>query len=459
MKSSKAETHTKVYRLPILRFEEGQRLTSYAGLVVFQAFFQRLGLKNRLRSCFSHLPVHPIFGHATVTLLLVIHLLLGFRRLRGLDYYRHDPLVARLLGLRRLPDVATVSRALTNLDARSIEATRTLMRQLVLDRLALEGFRRLTLDFDGSVLSTKGHAEGTAVGFNKVKKGARSYYPLFCTVAQTGQFLDRLHRAGNVHDSRDSLEFMTACFGHVRQELPSVTLEARIDSAFFDEDRLKGLQEENVAFTCSVPFERFPELKGLIESERGWARIDEDWDSAESSWKPKCWSEGFRLLLLRQHKLQQIKEPLQLDLFVPRSFEFEYKVIVTNKVGSARSVLMFHNGRGSQEKIFAEAKQHAALDVIPTRTLFGNQLFTLAAMLAHNLTRELQMQALPRMPKNQAKRAAHWEFLELGTIRQRWLHLAGRLTRPAGRLTLTVSENPVIRQDLERFLDVLQQAA
>jgi hypothetical protein len=333
------------------------------------------------------------------------------------------------------------------------------MRQLVLDRLALERFGRLTLDFDGSILSTKGHAEGTAVGFNKLKKGARSYYPLFCTVAQTGQFLDRLHRAGNAHDSRGSLDFMKECFGHVRRGLPSVILEARMDSAFFDDDRLKGIADEHVAFTCSVPFERFPQLKGLIEVERGWQRIDEDWDFAESTWKPKRWPEYFRFLLLRQRKRQQIKGPLQLDLFVPRSFEFEYKVIVTNKTEAARDVLLFHNGRGSQEKIFGEAKQHAALDVIPTRTLFGNQLFTLAAMLAHNLTRELQMQVLPRKPKTKAKRPAHWEFLELGTIRQRWLHVAGRLTRPAGRLTLTVSENPAIRQDLERFFDVFQQAA
>jgi hypothetical protein len=53
------------------------------------------------------------------------------------------------------------------------------------------------MDFDGSVLSTKGHAEGSAIGFNKRKKGARSYYPLFCTVAQTGQFFDMHHRPGN----------------------------------------------------------------------------------------------------------------------------------------------------------------------------------------------------------------------------------------------------------------------
>ena len=35
-------------------------------------------------------------------------LLLGFRRLRDVDYYRDDPVVLRLLGLRRLPDVATL---------------------------------------------------------------------------------------------------------------------------------------------------------------------------------------------------------------------------------------------------------------------------------------------------------------------------------------------------------------
>ena len=60
----------------------------------------------------------------------------------------------------------------------------------------------MTLDLDGSVCSTRGHAEGTAVGYNVKKKGARRYYPLFCKVAQSGQFLDVLHRPGNVHDSK-----------------------------------------------------------------------------------------------------------------------------------------------------------------------------------------------------------------------------------------------------------------
>jgi hypothetical protein len=32
------------------------------------------------------------------------------------------------------------------------------------------------------LLTTKGHAEGTAIGFYKKKRGSRSYYPLFCTL-------------------------------------------------------------------------------------------------------------------------------------------------------------------------------------------------------------------------------------------------------------------------------------
>src|SRR4029077_3717550 len=80
----------------------------------------------------------------------------------------------------------TVSRMLSEFDDKSVAVQQAVSRGLVLERLEKEALQTVTLDFDGSVQSTKRHAEGTAVGFNKEKKGARSYYPLFCTVAQTG---------------------------------------------------------------------------------------------------------------------------------------------------------------------------------------------------------------------------------------------------------------------------------
>ena len=60
-------------------------------------------------------------------------------------------------------------------DATSVEHLRALNRRLVLERLAQHRLTRITLDFEGSVLSTQRHAEGIAVGYNN-KKGQRSYY-------------------------------------------------------------------------------------------------------------------------------------------------------------------------------------------------------------------------------------------------------------------------------------------
>ena len=456
MKSSRAQTHAKFHRIPSLSFTSEWRLTSYSGLILFQALFQKLRLKDRFRRCFDHLTVQPIFGMPAILLLLVVHLLLGFRRLRGLDYYRHDPLVARVVGLRRLPDVATVSRALAGLDARSVDEVRGVSRNLVATRIADEALARVTLDFDGSVQSTTGHAEGTAVGYNKVKKGARSYYPLFCTIAQTGQFFDLHHRAGNVHDSNGACEFLKACVGRIRTASPASKLESRMDAAFFNEPMLSQLDDEGIEFSISTPFERFPMLKQIVEQRTDWETIDREWSSFELDWRPKSWRSKWRFLGLRHRKHKPRKGPLQLDLFEPRDFEFEYKVIVTNKTESARAVLLFHNGRGGQEKIFGEAKQNVALDLIATKTLYGNQLFTLAGMLAHNLSRELQMQAQPRARRAEPKRPTQWDFLQLGTIRQRLLHLAGELTRPQGQLTLKVNDNPVVRTELLRLLKPLR---
>ena len=453
MKSSKAQTRRKFHALPTLKFEGERRLTSFGGLVVFMALFDRIGFAKRLRKCFAHLGGQKIFGFAKIMLLLVVHHLLGFRRLRDLDAYRHDPLVVRALCVDKLPDVSVVSRTLKDLDTTAVENVRVLARELVIERLATEAFASVTLDFDGSVQSTKGHAEGTAVGFNKVKKGSRSYYPLYCTIAQSGQFLDLLHRSGNVHDSKGAREFMLACFAAVREHLPAARLETRIDSAFFSEVILDALSAASVGFTCSVPFNRFPAWKqGIeqLEEDDGWHRIDDDWSYAEMEWKPQSWAEGkaFRFIAVRKRKVKQIKGPLQLDLFEPRDHEFEYKVIVTNRPQKARAVLLFHNGRGSQEQIFAEGKQFAGLGVVATRRRLGNELFTMAGMLAHNLAREVQMCAASPARSTMPKRPARWAFMQLGTLQRRLITCAGTLSRPQGRLSLTLGASEQVRHKI-----------
>ena len=112
-----------------------------------------------------------------------------------------------------------------------------------------------------------------------------------------------------------------------------------------------------------------------------------------------------------------------------------------------------------QEAIFADARNDAGLDVIPSRRLGGNQMLTLCAMIARNLSREIQMLASPPAPRSFPKRPAAWAFERLDTLRHRIIQRAGRLTRPKGELTLTMSANDAVRQHLLHFLDVVKKAA
>lgn len=448
----------KCHKIPDVRFED-QRITSFSGLLIFQLFFKRMDLKQQLKNCFAHLKISPIFGRHLIVLLLIVHLLLGFRRLREIDYYRDDPLVLRIMGLRKLADVSTISRALGQMDGKGVENVRALSRDLVMQALIRENFARLTFDFDGSIQSTKGHAQGTAVGFNKQKKGARSYYPLFCTVAQTDQFFDIFHRPGNVHDSNGAADFILNCFEKAKVQLKGTIFESRMDSAFFNQTILSVLDQKHVKFTASVPFERFVQLKAMVEQRKRWSKIDQRWSYFETQWKPKSWNSTYRFIFTRKKTKRQRRGPIQLHLFEPRDFVYDYKVIVTNKPQSAKAVVVFHNGRGSQEAIFGNAKNDTGLDLIPCRRLAANQLFTLCSMMAHNFSREVQMLTKPSNPRALYKRPAAWTFERLDTLRHRIIQRAGRLIRPQGRLTLTMSANAAVRKDLLHYLDVMKKAA
>lgn len=458
MKFSRKTVQTKENAVPHLRFED-QRLTSFAGLVVLQKFFQKIQLKTRLQKCFRHQSGSCIYPRATLFLQLILHVVLGFRELRDSGHYQEDPLLQRLLGLKRLPDVATISRMLKQADETSVHRVRQLLGQMVLERLETMALRRITLDFDGSVQSTKRRAEGTAVGFNKKKKGARSYYPLFCTVAQTGQVLNFLHRSGNVHDSNGAKAFILSCVQQVRSVLPGAIIEVRMDSAFFSDEIVTALNEQQVEFSTSVPFERFPALKKQIEARRHWKVLNQDVSYFESYWKPKSWSRRCRFLMIRTRTKQQQKGPVQLDLFEPHAYGYEFKVIVTNKTLSASGVVCYHEGRGSQEGVFAELKSHCQMDYIPVRRRLGNELYLLASLLAFNLIRELQMQTAPPERGTTRQRVTLWTFEKVDTIRKTILQRAGRLTRPEGRLVLTLCRGKNLKERVLHILHSLGTAA
>lgn len=458
MRFRKSDIISKVHTIPELKFEN-QSLTSFSGLVLFQIFFQKIKLGEKLKKVFSHQKDNSFYGLHKIFLILILNTLLGYRKLRDVEWYSEDPLVKRVLGLGKLPNPSTVSRSLNQMDFQSVDKLREKNRGINLDRFEKENLKRITVDFDGSVLSTGRAAEGAAVGYNKKKKGQRSYYPLYCTIAQTGQVFDVHHRPGNVHDSNGALEFAQSCLTEIKLLNPLAIIEVRMDSAFFSEEMVKLLKGLGVEFTISVPFERYTVLKEKVETRKKWRKIDEKWSFFEENWRPKCWDKSERFLFIRHQVKMQQKEPIQLDLFIPYEHGYEFKMILTNKCSSANNILNFHNGRGSQEKIFAELKTDSGMDYVPVRSLTGNQAFLMSKIITHNLIREMQMDIEERNRGTTFKRQTHWVFESLNTFRQKIIQRAGRLTSPQGKITLTMNGSLKFEEEFIKLYQGIQLAA
>jgi DDE family transposase len=452
MKLSTEEVQLKKFNLPSIRFRNNN-LTSFAGIVLFQTLFRKLNLYGRLAACFDHLQSSSIYRIDRIFLLLILHVTLGFRRLREVAYYKEDPMVLRAATLKRIPNVSTITRSIRQFDQKAFTSAQTLSQEIVIDRLQHSRFRRLTIDFDGSVLWTKSrNTEGTAIGYNSQKRGARGYYPLFATVAQTGQVLNLLHRPGNIHDTQGAMDFIRQTFTNLASVLPDTKFEARFDAAHFNQSTCFWLDANKIEFSITVAFRTLSELKTFVENQSVWHRIDDSWSYFEMEWKPKCWPGKMRFIFYRQRCPIPKQGPIQLDLFYPIDHRFDYKVVVTNKTTSARNVLHFHNGRGSQEGIFAELKSQAQLGYLPTRRLLANQMFTMAAVFAHNLYRELHMTANNSCRATSPTRPPRWIFTQAQTLRRTLIQRAGILHKPSGKLSLTLSANRCVAVTLQRYL-------
>lgn len=191
---------------------------------------------------------------------------------------------------------------------------------------------------------------------------------------------------------------------------------------FFSDQIVQTLEDIGVRYTISVPFERFAALKAMIDEPEkpiNWQDIDDSRDAFEAHWKPASWEKKRRFVLVLQFVTEQRKGPRQYDLFEPRSFQLDYKAVITNRKDPINKVVLCHEGRGSQEGIFAELKSESALAYVPTGTWSGNRAFMSAVLIAHNLTRELTMASeQPMRGGNDVKRAPLWIFTRIDTLRR-----------------------------------------
>jgi hypothetical protein len=441
-----------------LRFEH-KGLTSYAGLEFVRRYFGMIGLLGTLRRELGRSVPRSDFGAPTMVMVIVALLISGGRRLRHLLYLDGDPIVLRLCGLRRWPSPRTVGRWLAEFRTRHLPRLQWVNSLVVARAIRQVGLRRLTIDVDGSVVSTGLQVEWAQRGYNPHRRKVPSYYPITAYEAQSGQVLRVQNRPGNVHDGKAALGFLRSLLTQIATTLGGgYGLEFRMDGAFFRREIIALLERHGAEYAIKVPFYPWTGLKARAEQTELWARVDNEVSCSEQRVEPARWGKRLRVVIYRRRVAHQTAKNFQLDLFDPSNGHYEYSAVVTNKLISGQALWAFICGRGVHEKVYGELKRGFAFDSVPTMRYAANSAWQLLSVLAFNLMRSFQMATTADRRGATRKRRSLYRFEAIHSLRYLCLHRAGALVRPDGYPTLDVGCSPGV-VDRFRRLDRLLKVA
>ncbi len=289
MRFRRADLAGRVNGLLRFRFTD-RKLTSHAGLELVREYLAGRHFTRKLRGVLGLDFPRSDFGGVRLVQLILGLLLAGGRRLWHLRYVAADPIVQRFCGLRRIPTAMTVGSWLRQFTERHVRILQELNADLTAETIRDIGLRRLTLDVDGSVLSTGQQVEGARRGFNPHHRKVPSYYPITAYEAQSGQMLRVQNRAGNVHDGKASLPFLRDLVDQIDARLGSrQTLEFRMDGAFFRQDVLEFLDGCGAEWAIKVPFYPWLHLKSYVAQAPEWNRVAEGVFTCEARVWVKTW--------------------------------------------------------------------------------------------------------------------------------------------------------------------------
>ncbi|MEW6125401.1 MAG: IS1380 family transposase, partial [Pseudomonadota bacterium] len=369
-------------------------ITVWAGVILLRLYFEVVGLRPQLTAVLGG------FGKRSnnqipapdVLLCWFYGLALGAARFAHFTRYRRDPLLPRLLGIRRLPSPDTLRRLFAAFTYRTTtEVSEALMRwSLRTMRPILLGH---TLDLDSTVFCRYGDQEGSLKGHNPVKHGRPSHHPLLAFLCESRRLLWATLRAGHAGTANGVGEF-------VAQALTMLPAGHRIglvraDSGFFVTSFLVWLEARALPYVIVARLT--PILRRLVLQripDAAWRPVGRGIDVADLETSLPGWGGTPRRFVCLRQRLAERPEARGRRLFEWPDYTF--RVFVTSVPYAAELVTRLYAGRADSENRIKELKDDLSLDTFCLQAFDATDAAFRTGCVLYNLLAGFRETVLPR---------------------------------------------------------------
>jgi len=433
---------------------EGRNLTAYGGLLPLATMLEKLGFQALVEEMVMVKRLTRSMSTYQFVLAIVLAMYVGFSRLYHLRFLEREPMLVGLLGVLRLPPQCTFWRFLAGLHqnvAGQVLKIQQALRQRVWDAAHVE-LHTVTLDTDTTVHTLFGNQMGGRKSYNPKNKGKKSYQPILTFVAETREYISGELHNGDRPTGVQIARHLDRVFASLPQQVKIIY--ARADSGFYCREAVQAYEEGGVQFIISArKTSRLVDELKAADWKRS-PRTDAD-GQCEFRYQPEGWDKVYRFVALRYEKQSTPKtahQPEQYQLF--DTPEYSYRVFVTDLRDAIDLLVWFYNQRAGAENLIKEANNDAGLAAHPSARWAMNCVHFQLAMLAYNLNCWLLL--FSRDPESKLDTLQH---TTLATSRLRFLFVAAKIWRHAGRVGVSYSDHYAEKGLWQRLMDRLRAVA
>ena len=435
------------------RFDfSGRNLTPYGGLLPVATMLEKLGFQELVEETLTVARIPRVMAIYQFLLGMVLALYAGFSRLNHLRFVAHDAMLTGILKVLELPPQCTFWRFLASLHvgvARQLLQVQQRMRERVWEAANVR-LSSITLDTDTTVHTLYGRQMGGRKSYNPKNKGKKSYQPILTFLAETREYIWGELRNGDRPTGQQIARHLESVFAALPQCI--VKIFARADAGFYCWEAVQAYEKGQASFI--IVARKTTRLLAELQSAR-WQpspRTDAE-EQCEFCYQPEGWGKTYRFIALRYQK----QDPLSLEREQYQLFDspqYIYRVFVTDMKRPIDLLVWFYNQRAGAENLIKEANNDAGLAAHPSGRWATNCVHFQLAMLAYNLNCWLLL-----FQREETTKVVELKHTTLAVARLRFLFLAAKVWRHAGRVGVSYSDQYAERGLFQRLMDRLRTIA